>query len=73
MYKPLYPTALDALLNIYQTFPILRDICVTFLKNGQLTGNNFEEVLFQQLLNHHNIIFKATDLNGDYRTMNVYI
>ncbi|GBC08180.1 hypothetical protein RclHR1_07950007 [Rhizophagus clarus] len=72
MCKPLCPAALDALLDIYRTFPIPRDVSVASLRNGQLTGDNFEEVLFQQLLNHRNIIFKATDLNGD-RTTDVHI
>lgn len=72
MCKPVCPAALDALLDIYRTFPIPRDISVASLRNGQLTGDNFEEVLFQQLLNHRNILFKATDLNGS-RTTDVHI
>jgi hypothetical protein len=45
---------------------------MTSLENGQLTGNNFEEVLFQQLVKYPDVLFKATNLNGD-PTTDVYI
>ena len=57
---------LTLLLNIYQTFPIPKDVNITYLRNSQFTSNNFEKILFQQLLNYYNILFKITNLNKDY-------
>ncbi|RUP51478.1 hypothetical protein BC936DRAFT_147980 [Jimgerdemannia flammicorona] len=67
-YKYLCPAALDALLEVYATFPLPRDVSVTSLIDGRLTGNNFEEILFQQLVKYRDIPFKATDLNGSPTT-----
>ncbi|CAG8474931.1 9704_t:CDS:1 [Paraglomus occultum] len=66
MFKPLCPAALDALLEVYKTFPLPSDISVASIKSGQLTSDEFEETLFRQLLKYgaKGIAFKATDLNG---------
>ena len=70
MFKPLCPAALDALLEVYKTLPLPSDISVTSIKNGQFTGNDFEETLFRQLLKYSakGITFKATDLSGKRAT-----
>lgn len=65
MFRPLCPAALDALLDVYCTFPLPKDVSVTSLRDGNLTGDKFEEILFQQLLNHRNVILDATDLCGN--------
>ncbi|CAG8519393.1 1075_t:CDS:2 [Funneliformis mosseae] len=71
-FKPLCLAASDALLDIYRTFPLPEDINVTSLKNGKLTDDNFEEILFQQLLNHRDVLFNATNLCRE-QVMNVHI
>ncbi|RUS19337.1 hypothetical protein BC937DRAFT_87647 [Endogone sp. FLAS-F59071] len=49
-------------------FPLPRDVSVASLKDGRLTGPNFEEILFQQLVKYRDIPFKATNLNGSSTT-----
>ncbi|CAG8746551.1 5541_t:CDS:2, partial [Funneliformis caledonium] len=45
-----------------------KDVSVPSLKDGQLCCDNFEEILFQQMLNHRNVLFKATNLAGNPTT-----
>src|SRR5207247_503527 len=68
LHKPLCPAALDALLDMYQDFPLPKDVSIASLNNGELSGEKFEEILFQQLLNSRNILFKATNLIGESTT-----
>ncbi|KAF8650915.1 hypothetical protein AX16_005040 [Volvariella volvacea WC 439] len=74
MFKPLCPAALDALLEVYKILPLPSDISVASIQDGQLRGDEFEEVLFRQLLKHSakGIAFETTDLNGN-RVTDVHI
>ncbi|CAG8688799.1 11840_t:CDS:2 [Funneliformis mosseae] len=58
--------------NLYRTFPLPRDVSVPSLKDGQLCCDNFEEILFQQMLNHRNVLFKAANL-AENPTTDVHI
>ncbi|CAB4421208.1 unnamed protein product [Rhizophagus irregularis] len=64
LFKPLCPAALNALLDVYKDFPLPRDVSVMFLSNRQLNAYNFEEILFQQMLKHSDILLKAMGLAG---------
>ncbi|RUS34197.1 hypothetical protein BC938DRAFT_481975 [Jimgerdemannia flammicorona] len=64
-YLPLCPSAQKALLNMYLTFD-LPQIVINQLRIGKLSGEQFEDALFNRLLSRSNTetLFTATDLNN---------
>ena len=73
-FKPLCPAALDALLEMYKALPLPSDMTIASIRAGEITDDQFEEVLFRQLLKYsaNRIAFKATDLNST-RVTDVHI
>ncbi|CAG8547644.1 234_t:CDS:2 [Acaulospora colombiana] len=63
-YHPLSQPATDALLEIYMSMPLPRDIASSII-NGNMTSLVFEDVLFQELLRRKDVTFRATDLSGN--------
>ncbi|KAF8455103.1 hypothetical protein BGX38DRAFT_1258218 [Terfezia claveryi] len=74
IFKPLCPAALDALLGVYKALPLPSDITVASIRDGEFSGDQFEEVLFRQLLRYsaNRIAFKATNLTAT-RVTDVHI
>ncbi|KAL1923168.1 uncharacterized protein VTP21DRAFT_9544 [Calcarisporiella thermophila] len=63
-YRPLCQAAKGALLDIYKAMPLPRDAALA-ITSGNMTGLQFEDVLFQQLLRHPEVTLNATDLAGN--------
>lgn len=62
-HHPLCPAAKNALLQLYKSIPLPqhKSMCI---KDGNMTGIEFEDVLFQQLLRYPDVTFSTTDLAG---------
>ncbi|KAF9356845.1 hypothetical protein BGX26_004660 [Mortierella sp. AD094] len=63
IYKAVCPAAANALIEVYKKLPLPKDVSVASLLSGSLAGDRFEDIFFQQMLNHPNVSLRTTDLN----------
>ncbi|KAF9992510.1 hypothetical protein BGZ79_002998, partial [Entomortierella chlamydospora] len=63
LYSPITPAASEALLDLYKICP-LPDTYRNGLQQNNLTGDQFEDALFRQLIKGTSITLNTTDLAG---------
>ncbi|KAF9364674.1 hypothetical protein BGX34_000775 [Mortierella sp. NVP85] len=66
-YRPLCLAAKDALLDIYKSMSLPRNI-LTAISTGHPTDDQFEDALFTSLVRFSETILKTTDLAGNEKT-----